>query len=221
VFLTATVTRPSSVIATQSFVIRNYSSTWSVNIYCGTADDPKPACDGAYDFPSPGYPESTTQHTETNLAFPVKLYEVNAAGGTHDGDPVPRAVQRERGCVPVRGAPTRAGRRTGSSLHRHDDGRSGEQPVAERCRAEYGPTLLRYQRGGSEIYRQRAILQLGVHSAERDRGSVHQVHQANPVSRADEGEPGLHGQDHDDICNCGDDTARPCQSRTESQPRPR
>lgn len=80
VFLTVTVTKPSSVTATQSFAIRNHQSTWSVQIGCGSEENPNPACDGAYDFPSQPYTSSVIATTVTSLTFPVKLYELNAAG---------------------------------------------------------------------------------------------------------------------------------------------
>ena len=83
VYLTVTVTRPGSVSATQSFTIRNVTSVSSVNIKCSDLDGNwNPACDPPAAFPPGGgySPISPITTTATALTFPVKLFELDAAG---------------------------------------------------------------------------------------------------------------------------------------------
>jgi hypothetical protein len=83
VYLTVTVTRPSSVSATQSFAIRNFTSASSVNIKCYDLDGNwNPACDPVASFPPGGgySPTSPITTTATALTFPVKLFELDGAG---------------------------------------------------------------------------------------------------------------------------------------------
>lgn len=80
IFLTATVTKPTAVTATQSFEIRNYTSTAIVGIECYDAEDNwNPACNQAQSFPSAGYVSSPVT-TGVTAVFPVRLYELDAAG---------------------------------------------------------------------------------------------------------------------------------------------
>ncbi len=82
VFLTVTVTKPSSVSASQKFEIRNFTKISTVTIDCGPPEDPNPACDPVASFPPGGGYASPliTPPATTNLMFPVKLYELDGAG---------------------------------------------------------------------------------------------------------------------------------------------
>ena len=81
VYLTVTVTEPTAVTATQSFVIRNYQSVSSANTNCYDADDNwNPACDPPGPFPSGGYLSPLITTTANTLTFPAKLYELDSAG---------------------------------------------------------------------------------------------------------------------------------------------
>lgn len=80
VHLVVTVKRPMTVGATRQFVIRNFSSTTTVNIPCGSEENPNSACEGAADFPSQGGTYGPYPTPATNLVFPAKLYELDAAG---------------------------------------------------------------------------------------------------------------------------------------------
>lgn len=77
VFLTVTVTKPSSVTASEQFTIRNYSESSSVSIKC-PEDNPDP-CIATAPFPSAGYTGSSSNNANT-LLFPVKVYEVGGNG---------------------------------------------------------------------------------------------------------------------------------------------
>jgi hypothetical protein len=80
VYLTVTVTKPISVTASQSFVIRNYQAVTDISVLC--EDDPSP-CDPDRPFPAPtgtGYVSNTIPTTTNTLNFPVKVFELNASG---------------------------------------------------------------------------------------------------------------------------------------------
>lgn len=80
VFLTVTVTKPNTVTATQSFVIRNYESVSAVSSACYTADgDWTGACDQPALFPS-GQHSSLDATATQAVDMPAKLYELDGAG---------------------------------------------------------------------------------------------------------------------------------------------
>jgi Bacterial Ig-like domain len=82
VYLTVTVTKPTSVTASVMFQIRNFTSKHPVHIKCSSEDD-DPACAVVRSFPPPsqGYVSPLiTPPAATTLKFPVKLYEINGAG---------------------------------------------------------------------------------------------------------------------------------------------
>ncbi|HSK01402.1 MAG TPA: hypothetical protein VK932_09180 [Kofleriaceae bacterium] len=83
VFLTVTVTQPSSVTATQAFEIRNHTAISPVTIECYVGPDKEwnPACDPMAAFPpGGGYSSGPITTTATALTFPVKLFELDGAG---------------------------------------------------------------------------------------------------------------------------------------------
>jgi hypothetical protein len=84
VYLTVTVTKPGSVTASQSFVVRNHTSITAVTIDCfiGPENEWNPACDPPAAFPPGGgySPPAPITTTATALTFPVKLFELDGAG---------------------------------------------------------------------------------------------------------------------------------------------
>jgi hypothetical protein len=83
VYLTVTVTKPVTVTATQSFVIRNLTSISSVSsggdCYTGPDDDWTGACDPPAAFPGGEYTSPLVTVTQP-VNIPAKLYEVDGAG---------------------------------------------------------------------------------------------------------------------------------------------
>jgi hypothetical protein len=84
VYLTVTVTKPTSVVASQRFMIRNYETVTDISAINCDADTGNPAaCALPQPFPAPtgaGYSSSTISINLNTLTFPVKLFELNASG---------------------------------------------------------------------------------------------------------------------------------------------
>lgn len=74
IYLEVAVTEPGSVVASQSFQLRNFSTRRTVSISCAGAAPP-PLCDGPTSGPLYTSPTSTV--TLVTSSFPVKVFELN------------------------------------------------------------------------------------------------------------------------------------------------
>lgn len=82
VYLTVTVTKPSSVAVSQQFVINNRTTTTDLSpaVNCDYDTGNPAACDQPQQFPSAEYVSPIIPTTATTLSFPARLYELNASG---------------------------------------------------------------------------------------------------------------------------------------------
>jgi len=80
VYLQVAVTRPQTVLASQTFTLRNLTTTSTANIDCteGPGIVPPAICEGPATGPS--YTSSPSNVSITSLGFPVKVFELDGSG---------------------------------------------------------------------------------------------------------------------------------------------